>query len=49
MPHAGTHIPGDMAAGMTPAALQIADTDWHLPLVYDLDENFEPIKRGHLP
>jgi N-formylglutamate deformylase len=37
MPHVGTHIPGDMAAGMTPAALQIADTDWHLPLVYDLD------------
>ena len=22
---------------MTPAALQLADTDWHLPLVYDLD------------
>src|SRR5690606_16340315 len=25
------------AAGMTPEALQLADTDWHLPLVYDLD------------
>ncbi|MBA3478894.1 MAG: N-formylglutamate deformylase [Lautropia sp.] len=37
IPHAGTEIPDDLAARMTPAALQIADTDWHLPLVYDLD------------
>src|SRR3990170_2978550 len=38
MPHVGTMIPPEMAARMTPAALQVADTDWHLPLVYDLDE-----------
>ena len=37
MPHVGTDIPAGLAARMTPAALQIADTDWHLPLVYDLD------------
>lgn len=37
MPHVGTHIPADLAARMTPVALQIADTDWHLPMVYDLD------------
>ena len=37
MPHVGTHIPAELAARMTPVALQLADTDWHLPLVYDLD------------
>lgn len=37
MPHVGTEIPGSIAARMTPAARQLADTDWHLPLVYDLD------------
>jgi N-formylglutamate deformylase len=37
MPHVGTTIPPDIAARMTPAALQVADTDWHLPLVYDLE------------
>jgi N-formylglutamate deformylase len=37
MPHVGTTIPPHLSARMTPAALQVADTDWHLPLVYDLE------------
>jgi N-formylglutamate deformylase len=37
MPHVGTEIPPALAARMTPQALQLADTDWHLPLVYDLE------------
>ena len=37
MPHVGTTLPAAIAARLTPAALQIADTDWHLPLVYDLE------------
>ncbi len=34
MPHVGTDIPDDIAARMAPCALQKADTDWHLPLLY---------------
>jgi N-formylglutamate deformylase len=34
MPHVGTDIPDDIAAGMTPAALVKADTDWHLRQLY---------------
>ena len=34
-PHVGTRLPPDIAARLTPAALQLADTDWHLPLLYD--------------
>jgi len=34
-PHAGTGIPPDIEARMTPEALLRADTDWHLPLLYD--------------
>ncbi|GGX76704.1 N-formylglutamate deformylase [Massilia dura] len=34
MPHVGTGIPDDVAAAMTPAALQKADTDWHLRELY---------------
>jgi N-formylglutamate deformylase len=34
-PHAGTEIPADIAARLTPAALERADTDWHLPRLYD--------------
>jgi len=33
-PHAGTDIPDMLARRMTPAALQRADTDWHLPTLY---------------
>jgi N-formylglutamate deformylase len=35
MPHVGTQIPPELAARMTPAALQVPDTDWHLPKLYD--------------
>lgn len=34
-PHAGTAIPPELEARMTPAALQRADVDWHLPQLYD--------------
>ena len=33
-PHAGTDIPPELEARMTPAALQRADVDWHLPQLY---------------
>jgi len=35
MPHVGTGLPGPVAERLTPAALTLADTDWHLPLLYD--------------
>jgi N-formylglutamate deformylase len=35
MPHVGTDIPDDIAARMTPAATEKADTDWHLVKLYD--------------
>jgi N-formylglutamate deformylase len=35
MPHCGTHIPPELAAAMTPAALEVPDTDWHMPRLYD--------------
>jgi len=38
MPHAGTTIPHSIAADMTDAALMKVDTDWHLPLLYDMAE-----------
>ena len=34
MPHVGTDIPDDIAAAMTPAATEKADTDWHLVKLY---------------
>lgn len=34
MPHVGTHIPDDIAADMTPVALRVDDTDWHLDRLY---------------
>jgi N-formylglutamate deformylase len=34
-PHAGTLIPPELERRMTPAALQRADVDWHLPRLYD--------------
>ena len=33
-PHAGTQIPEPIARRMTPAALAVQDTDWHLPQLY---------------
>jgi N-formylglutamate deformylase len=35
IPHAGTLIPHELERRMTPAALQRADVDWHLPRLYE--------------
>ena len=35
MPHCGTYIPPHLAADMTPEALQVPDTDFHMPRLYD--------------
>lgn len=35
VPHDGRDIPGDIAAGMTPAALELPDTDWHVARLYE--------------
>ena len=35
MPHAGTDIPDEVAASLAPCAAARADTDWHLPELYD--------------
>lgn len=35
MPHVGTTLPPWLAARLTPAAATLADTDWHLPRLYD--------------
>ncbi|MCK6449786.1 MAG: N-formylglutamate deformylase [Alphaproteobacteria bacterium] len=34
-PHVGTHIPEHLAERMTPAALEVPDTDWHIDRLYD--------------
>ncbi len=34
MPHAGTHVPADIAALLTDEASQVPDTDWHMPELY---------------
>ena len=34
-PHVGTHIPAEIAARMTAAAHDLADTDWHIERLYD--------------
>jgi len=39
-PHAGTEIPTEIAARMTPEALQRADVDWHLPQLYAFVQAF---------
>jgi N-formylglutamate deformylase len=35
MPHAGTYLPETIRARLTPAALRVPDTDWHLDQLYD--------------
>jgi N-formylglutamate deformylase len=35
MPHDGTYIPAELAAGMTEAGLAVPDTDWHVSRLYD--------------
>ncbi len=34
LPHAGTHIPSNIAAKLLPRALQVEDTDWFLDRLY---------------
>ncbi len=34
LPHAGTAIPDELAHRYVPRALEVEDTDWHLPAVY---------------
>lgn len=34
IPHAGTHVPEDILERLTPAAKQLADTDWHVDRLY---------------
>lgn len=41
MPHVGTALPDWLVAQLTPAALQLADTDWHLPLLYDFLDSLD--------
>lgn len=33
-PHSGTYVPPEIEARMTPAALSLPDTDWHVPKLY---------------
>ena len=35
MPHSGTFVPPDLAARLSRAALDLPDTDWHVPKLYD--------------
>ncbi|MDB5969046.1 MAG: N-formylglutamate deformylase [Hydrocarboniphaga sp.] len=35
VPHAGTYVPPDILADLTPIAQTLADTDWHVPLLYE--------------
>ncbi|MCU0897141.1 MAG: N-formylglutamate deformylase [Burkholderiales bacterium] len=35
IPHLGTHVPPEVASRLTPAALALPDTDWHLDRLYD--------------
>ena len=34
IPHCGTHIPAELQARYVPRALDVEDTDWHLPRLY---------------
>jgi N-formylglutamate deformylase len=35
IPHAGTRLTAEVAAGLSEAARSLPDTDWHIPLLYD--------------
>ncbi len=35
IPHAGTHLPPDIAAQLTPTGRGLLDTDWHVDALYD--------------
>ncbi|MEE8270836.1 MAG: N-formylglutamate amidohydrolase, partial [Alphaproteobacteria bacterium] len=34
VPHAGTHVPDEIAERFTPAARALPDTDWHVDWLY---------------
>lgn len=36
MPHVGTTIPAEVREQLTPAVDKLTDTDWHLPLLYNM-------------
>ena len=38
MPHAGTEIPQELRASYVPRALDVEDTDWHMPRLYAFAE-----------
>ena len=35
VPHAGTAVPQELAPRLSPLALDLPDTDWHVPALYD--------------
>lgn len=39
MPHVGTELPAEIAERMTPEALRLADTDWHVDALYDVADS----------
>jgi N-formylglutamate deformylase len=41
MPHVGTFVPHSVGRGMTDAAAERSDTDWHLPRLYDFLEELD--------
>jgi N-formylglutamate deformylase len=41
IPHAGTMLPKDIYSRLTPKAKQLADVDWHLPILYDIAKGFD--------
>ncbi len=41
IPHSGGDIPDAIAAYLTPAALRLPDTDWHLDRLYDFVDELE--------
>lgn len=41
MPHSGLELPADLAERMTPVALSLKDTDWHIPRLYDFVKDLD--------
>jgi len=39
-PHSGTYVPPELAARLTPEALDLPDTDWFVPELYDFHREF---------
>jgi N-formylglutamate deformylase len=40
MPHVGTELMPEVAAGLATPARGLCDTDWHLPILYDFAKDF---------